>query len=353
MNQILDTLIFLLGTVLVIYTINSAVRTFVLPRGDNVGLTQWVFRATNKIVNFRLLFVKDPVKREANLAMFAPIGLLTLPVVWLGLVLVGFMAMFYAVGVRPLDEAFLLSGSSLLTLGFSPVETNLETMLAFLEATIGLILIALLIAYLPTMYSAFSAREALVSKLGIYAGAPPSPVEIIARMHRIQGIDYLAELYTLWENWFAELEESHTTFGPLSFFRSPKPEHHFVTAAGAILDSASIVLSALDMKREPRAALCVRAGYLALRSIADYFQFTYDHNPHPNDPISITFDEFNEALDYLDMQGLKLKADRKQAYIDFSGWRVNYDGVLLALAWVTRAPKAMWSSDRAKPLPRK
>jgi len=41
------------------------------------------------------------------------------------------------------------------------------------------------------------------------------------------------------------------------------------------------------------------------------------------------------------------KPDREQAWQDFAGWRVNYDQVLLALAGLTMAPNAPWSSDRA------
>ena len=38
----------------------------------------------------------------------------------------------------------------------------------------GMILAALLISYLPTMYSAFSSRETLVNLLETRAGSPPS-----------------------------------------------------------------------------------------------------------------------------------------------------------------------------------
>ena len=351
MATILDVLLFMLGASLVLFTINAAVRTFVLPRGDNAWFTRFVFHNISKIFHLWAHFADSELGKDRAWAMFAPAALLTLPVAWLASVTVGFAVMFWAVGVRPWYDAFLLSGSSLLTLGFAPVANGAQTLLAFLDAMIGLGLIALLIAYLPTMYSAFSRREVLVAKLEVYAGAPPSPAVIIARMHRIQGITYLSELFTMWETWFAELEESHTTFGPLNFFRSPKPLRSWVTAAGAILDSAALTLSVLDVPRQPRAALCIRSGYLALRSIADFFGFDYDPDPDPDDPISITRAEFDEVCAYLREQGVELKQDRDQAWRDFSGWRVNYDAVLIAIAAVTLAPPAPWSSDRAKLLP--
>ena len=58
-------------------------------------------------------------------------------------------------------------------------------------------------------------------------------------------------------------------------------------------------------------------------------------------------DEFDAASDRLAAEGAPLKADRGQAWLDFAGWRVNYDTVLLALCSITMAPPAVWSSDRA------
>jgi hypothetical protein len=170
---------------------------------------------------------------------------------------------------------------------------------------------------------------------------------MIERFHRIQGLHRLEEQWVMWEVWFTELEESHTSFSPLVFFRSPKADHSWVTAAGAVLDAAALAASTLDIPRSPQAELCIRAGYLALRSIADFYRIPYDLNPAPTDPISISRVEFDEVYDRLAGQEVPLKSDRDQAWRDFAGWRVNYDAVLLALAGLTMAPYAPWSSDRA------
>src|SRR5690242_13157367 len=104
------------------------------------------------------------------MALYAPLSLLALPVAWLGPVLLGYTAMFWAIGVGPPDEAFMVSGSSLLTLGFATAHEVPTAALAFTEAVLGLILVALLIAYLPTMYGAFSRRETAVTLLAVRAG---------------------------------------------------------------------------------------------------------------------------------------------------------------------------------------
>ena len=75
--------------------------------------------------------------------------------------------------------------------------------------------------------------------------------------------------------------------------------------------------------------------------------------PGVEETVRITRAEFEAALDQLAEQGVALKADRDQAWMDLVGWRVNYDAPLLALAALSLAPKAMWSSDRAHMLPSK
>jgi len=341
-----QVLAFIVGFLMVVFILMSAIRTFVLPRSDNVFLTRLTFQLIFLLFQFRLRWTNSYETRDRVMAFFAPIALLVTPLVWIAGVMIGYMFMFWALGVQSFYNAFWLSGSSLLTLGFAPVENLPQMILAFTEATIGLGLVALLIAYLPTMYTSFSKREAMVTMLEVRAGSPPSAVTMIERFNRIHNLEHLHDLWVAWEVWFTELEESHTTFIPLVFFRSPRPDLSWITSAGTVLDTATLVNSTVDIPREPRADLCIRAGYLALRSIADFFDIAYNPDPSPDDPISITRQEFDTVYDRLAGQDIPLKPDRDQAWRDFCGWRVNYDAVLLALAALLMAPYAPWSSDR-------
>jgi len=341
-------LIFLLGISIVAATLLSAVRTFVLPRSAPDQLTRLVFIVVRFFFNLRLRFTHTYLQRDRIMAFYAPISLLLLLPTWLTLVMVGFGCMYRALDFSSWDNVFRLSGSSLLTLGTSSSSGFISTLLSYLEATIGLILVATLIAYLPTMYSAFSRREAAVSLLEVRAGNPPSIAPMIERFHRIHGLASLNEQWRAWEAWFADIEESHTSLPALVFFRSPHPDHSWVTAAGAVLDTASFTLSALDLSYDPQAALCIRAGFLALRHIADYFNFPYNHDPsYPTDPISVSRAEFDAVWEELAANGVPLKPDSEQAWLDFAGWRVNYDFILVRLAGLTMAPVAPWSGDRA------
>ena len=94
----------------------------------------------------------------------------------------------------------------------------------------------------------------------------------------------------------------------LTFFRSPNPHRSWVTAAGAVLDAAALAQSTLAVPWSPQAGLCIRAGYLALREIADYFDIPYDSEPAPDDPISIAREEFDEAYERLGAAGVPVRA---------------------------------------------
>jgi hypothetical protein len=339
------------GVVLIVWTLASAVRTVVVPRALIPSLTRFHFVALRKIFRLFTRPSRTFERRDAALSLYSPIALITLPGIWVTLVLMGFTAIFWGSGVHPLTEAFATSGSSLFTLGFIRPRGTPRILLEFAEAGIGLGLISLMISYLPTIYSAFSRREALVGMLEVRAGLPPSPTELLTRYTRIGWLDRIDEdIFERWESWFAELEESHTSQPALVFFRSPHPERSWITAAGCVLDTAAIVASTLDRPRNASCDVMIRSGFLALRRIADSFEIPYDPDPSPTDPITISRREFDLLCLELRALDVPLKADVDQAWRDFAGWRVNYDQVLVRLCALTVAPPAKWSSDRVAQL---
>ncbi len=327
----------------------SAIQTFVMPRAANTRLTKIVFQRVAMLFRLYMQATKTTTysARDAVLAMYAPLSLVALVVVWFALALIGYALIYWGWGVSPWQQAFKLSGSSLFTLGFvAPPDNNFLYALAFSEAGLGMGLIALLIAYLPTMYAAFSNREKEVALLEVRAGDPPSAITMIERFNRLRDLSVMGSMWADWEVWFSEIEESHTSLGPLIFFRSPKGNRSWVTTAGAVLDGAALYASTLDLPTDPRANLCIRAGSIALRAISDFFDVAYNPDPAPDDPISISREEFDQACDRLASLDIPLKPDREQAWRDFAGWRVNYDMPLVMLARFTFAPPAPWSSDR-------
>jgi hypothetical protein len=335
------------GVALVLVVLDSAVRTFVLPRGSVVRLTRLVWLVVRRAFNLAVRFTKTYEGRDRVMALYAPVTLMVLPGVWLVMVETGFTLMLRGLGVDGWRQPFIISGSSMLTLGFDRPPDLPTTALAFCEASIGLAVVALLIAYLPSIYGVFSRREVLVAQLSARAGTPPSAVEFLERAHLIGKLDQLDDVWRMWQIWFAEVEETHTSQASLVFLRSPRHDRSWITAAGVVLDAASLVNSTIDVPWSADAALCVRSGYSALRAVTDFFSIPYDPDPRQSDPTSIAREEYDDACRRLEAAGVALKPDRDQAWLDFNGWRVTYDAVLIQLCALTMAPYAMWSSDRS------
>ena len=338
------------GALAVGATFLSAVKTVVVPRATSQLLTRVAFTGMRSLFE-RLAPASRPfAERDRILALYAPLTLVLLPLVWVVSTVIGFTGIHWALTGSSVRDAFLTSGSSMLTLGVVFHRDLPAALFSYAQAAMGLILVALLISYLPTIYGEFSRRETLVGLLESRAGIPPSPVVMLTRYTRIGGLaDLDGDLFVRFEEWFLEVEESHTSFASLCFFRSPVPERSWITAAGCVLDTAALYLAVVEHDPSPRAALCLRSGFLSLRRIAEYFSLPIGPPPQPTDPISVTRAEFD--LMYLDLVAVEvpLKPDREQAWRDFQGWRVNYDRSLVLLSKMVIAPPGVWSSDRDGP----
>ncbi|HNO95727.1 MAG TPA: hypothetical protein PKJ84_16225, partial [Anaerolineales bacterium] len=170
MDTAFHIIVFLLGAGLVIATIFSAISTFVLPRSARSQLNRLVFGLTRRFIEIFMHFARTYEQRDAIMAYYAPLALMSLVPTWYMLIALGYSFMYWSLRAGDYFFDLRLSGSSLFTLGFTASEGYFITILAFSEAMLGLIMVGLLIAYLPTMYSAFSRREQAVNMLEVRAG---------------------------------------------------------------------------------------------------------------------------------------------------------------------------------------
>ena len=71
------------GVFLVVLVIDSAVRTFMLPRGEASITTRAVFVGLRGVFNRLARLTRTYEGRDRVMALYAPVGLLVLPLVWL------------------------------------------------------------------------------------------------------------------------------------------------------------------------------------------------------------------------------------------------------------------------------
>ena len=193
-------------------------------------------------------------RREAVLAVYGPLALLVLLAVWVFLLIVGYALLLWGLG-SPLAVAgstaagfgtdLYFSGTTLLTLGLGDVipHAGAARAVTVLEVGTGFGMLALVIGYLPVLYQAFSRREMRISLLDAHAGSPPTAGALLLRHPPNRRARRLTGILAEWEEWSAELLETHLSYPQLASYRSQHENQSWVAALAMILDASALVLA--------------------------------------------------------------------------------------------------------------
>ena len=203
-----------------------------------------------------------------------------------------------------LVSALAQSAGAVFTVGTINLSGKANTAVDIAAGATWVVIVALQIAYLPALYQAFNRRESLVAMLESRAGVPAWGPEILAR-HQLVGIlDTLPDFYASWEQWSADLAESHTTYPVMLLFRSPDPWFSWLVGLLAVLDGAAMHLALAPGTASSRSRLCLRMGFTALNRIAKVLGWEVDPDPNPEGPIDLPFEDFEKAVMMLEQVGL-------------------------------------------------
>lgn len=192
-----------------------------------------------------------------------------------------------------------------------------------------------------------------MSLLNARAGEPSWGPELLARTHlplgsgSVSSIGSLPDLYGQWERWAIDVAEGHSAYLPLVRFRSSQRLTSWVTALLAVLDSAALFM-ALSPQSAPLvpARLCLRAGYICFTKSARAMGILLPDDPEPDGGITLSYQEFLDAVTRLRERGFPIERDPAEAWPDFVGWRANYEQPAYALAFAVDAVPALWSGPR-------
>jgi hypothetical protein len=345
------------GVLLVLWAWVSVTGTLIVTRSVAGSLTRWVDLTVNSVFRLVTTRIGDYRKRDPLLATQAAAILLAQLAAWLLLAFLGYTLLIWPFASRGIGSAFTDAGSSMFTLGFAEPAGVAPSAIVFAGAATGLVIVALQIGYLPTLYAAFNRRETEVALLNARAGVPSWGPELLSRTHYALGsgvstLDTMPDLYIQWERWAADVAESHTTYLPLVRFRSPRPLSSWVTALLAVLDSAALFL-ALAPKAAPevQARLCLRGGFQCLNRVARAMGFDLPDEADPEAGITITYEDFLDAITRMREVDFPIERDPAEAWPEFVGWRLNYERAAYAIAAAVDAPPALWSGPRRVPTP--
>ncbi|HLW47435.1 MAG TPA: potassium channel family protein [bacterium] len=245
----------LAGIVFIAVMLWDAFETIVLPRR--------VARHVRVVVLVRLAWflwramfgrMQRGGRRETYLSYFGPLSTLLLLTVWAGGMIVGFAMLQWGLGSQvSAPEAHpgfgtdaYISGTTFFTLGLGDVVPRSAgaRVALVIEGGVGFSFLALVISYLPIIYQGFSRREARISMLDAWAGSPPTAGELLRRAG--SNTVLLDRFLSEWEQWSAELLESHISYPALAFFRSQHDNESWLSALTAVLDTCALTIGALD-----------------------------------------------------------------------------------------------------------
>src|ERR1700722_3049996 len=303
------------GLALAIIILVDAFEAIILPRRvtRKIRVTRLFFRTTWGFWKFVVGKISSRKTREALLGGYGPCSLLLLIAIWaLGLVL-SFGMMQYgaasAIDVRePSHSGFAmdvyLSATTFFTLGLGDAvpRVPLARFLLVAEAGLGYGFLAVIVGYLPFIYSSFSRREVNISLLDARAGTPPTAGELLRRYSYPEGQKALRDLLKDWELWCAELMESHLSYPVLAYFRSQHDNQSWIASLTAILDACALVKSGIEGACERQADLTFA---IARHAVVDLSQ-VFSTAPRAPATDRLSAAELRQLRDTLAAHGMKL-----------------------------------------------
>jgi hypothetical protein len=346
METFLRVVALIVGILVLGSTAVSVFTALVVPRVTSSHAMRTVARVIGANARRILPHLPTYEVRDRLMAFVGPVAMIALFVLWLGAFVLGFGLVTCWSSGDSLGSALEVAGSSVFTLGIATSPGSGSSAIEIIGAGVGLLVVALEIAYLPTLYNAFSTRETEVTLLATRAGTPAWGPEILARHYMLDSIGELPPLYADWERWAAAVSESHTNYPALIWFRSPVSSRSWLLGLVAVMDSAALY-HAVSPSRAPRQArLCLAMGTNCLRSVAGALQISFERDPIPTAGTRLTKEEFADGFERLEGVHFPLERDLDESWRHFQGWRVNYESIVDALTKLIMPPPAPWLLPR-------
>jgi Ion channel len=351
------------GLLLLAVVLYDVFETVVVPRR-----TEYKWRLAPPLIFFLWpvwrvigLRMQPAWRRENFLGTFAPFVIMLLLVVWVLSLVLGFGLVLHALAddfePQPKDfmSAVYVAGSALLTIGFGDIVPTgvLARIAALLAGAAGLGVVALVITLTFNLYGSFARREVMVLLLDGRAGTPPSGVTLLETYARKRIVGQLAEAFARYEVWTAEVLESHLAYPILPFFRSSHDGQSWISALGAVLDAATLLVTVVEKpgrdaapeENATRAAaeMMYDIGCHALVDLTE-FRLMQRHLAFDDRP-GIERAEFEEACRQLSRAGFRTVCG-DEAWQAFAEHRSVYAARLNGLARYLASPPTQWIGDR-------
>ena len=238
------------GAILLALIFHDAFEVMLLPRRvrRRLRFITLLFRYTWNLWSWLAERMALGIRRDTFLSLYGPLSLVMLIGSWVIGLIVGFAliqcSLSFSAQPVSFGANFLLSGDTFFTLGTATLASmsKVRHSVAVLEAGTGLAFLAIVIGYLPVLYQLFSRRETHIIMLDARAGSPPNATTLLSRHGHRDSMHALNELLHEWEQWSAEVVESHLSYPMLSYYRSQHDNQSWLAALTVIMDSCALVM---------------------------------------------------------------------------------------------------------------
>lgn len=280
----LQVLAFIAGLAMVTTTLRDAFETIVLPRrpSGRLRLTVIFYRLTWWLTRGLARRLPPGDRRERVLSYYGPLWMISLVATWALVIMLAFAFIHWGMGSdtqsnlghRGFWNDLYISGTTLFTLGMGDIfpSTAAGRIVAVIEAGLGLGFLALVIGYLPVLYTSFSRREVLISLFDARAGSPPSAGELLRRFSANIAPTALTDTLQDFERWAAELLESHLSYPVLAYYRSQHDKQSWLGAITTILDASAVLIALEDPRFRTQAKLTFAMARHTVIDLAQVFQ---------------------------------------------------------------------------------
>jgi len=291
--------------------------------------------------------MKPGEQREDFLGAFAPLSILLTLILWTLALILGYGLVLHGLQdqVRPPvsdpASALYLAAVSLFTIGYGDfVPVGLAARITALAAgASGLAVVALVLSLLFNLHASFQRREVQVLVLEGRAGTPPSGVTLLETYASLGMLSDLPGLFATWETWAAEVLESHRAYPILPFFRSSHEGQSWVSALGAILDAATLLLTTVEGPARGPAEMLHRMGVHTLADLNVWCGLKCGPE------VGVERADWEAARQRLASVGFQVR-DSEEAWRSFRRARSDYGGPLNSMARHLLIPPAAWIGDR-------
>jgi hypothetical protein len=346
----ISALAVIIGVVLVVSVLADLVNTLVTTTTSQWRwwLTRILYRRSWSAVSVIGSRISNADRKERFFSLYAPISVLVMLVAWVSQQIIGFGLIWWGLGgisnTEGLLDSFYFSGVVYFTVGFGevvPVD-QVPRFGALIEAFAGVLTTALVIGYLPALYSAYSEREQKLLTLDDGSEERITPTNLVISRAPDADPRELDQFFNEWEGWIAQVLETHTTFPMLVLFRSQHPGQSWITALGLVTDAALHVelmeggegRSAYWAARRASRLLQVLTDGADLSEYRERLDAAYDGDGS----------QFQSLYDSLESHGFPM-LDLEDASVKMRALRSTYDAQLEYLIDALQAPRGFWGHE--------